>query len=196
MCLFTWLKRLAGEVPLFFHFVPFCFLFPSLLSFVLFFCLICFLPEGETIFWISPALINGCQQLPCSAESCSEWQIILCHTERERQKEREREMLAACLSLLVASVIATASHLHRSTSEKVCHLGCYLVQTQLLRSATHVFFLNANTHAIYVYRLHTTQYTTHLFGACNDKNVPQNNWLCWYSYTPSNSLFWTGSGRH
>lgn len=57
-------------------------------------------------------------------------------------------MLAACLPLLVASVIAAASHLHRSTSEKVCHLGCYLVQTQLPRSDT--FFFWTQTHILYM----------------------------------------------
>lgn len=112
---------------------------PSSLSICPLVCLICSPPEGGTIFWMSPMLINWCQRPPCRAYSCSEWQIILCHgesvweEEESRGEEGEREMLAACPSLLVASVIATASHLHRSTSEKVWHLGGYVFQILLER---------------------------------------------------------------
>lgn len=129
---FTWLKRSAKGVPLFILLCSLFLPFPSLLSICPLVCLICFLPEGETIFWMSPALINWCQRPPCSAYSCSEWQIILCHREsvREAGREREggREMLAVCLSSLVASAIAAASHLHRSTSGKVWRLGGDVVQ--------------------------------------------------------------------
>lgn len=131
-------KRSPTVFPLCSPFLP-LFFPPSSLSICPLVCLICSLPEGGTIFWMSPMLINWCQRPPCRAYSCSEWQIILCHgesvweEEESRGEEGEREMLAACPSLLVASVIATASHLHRSTSEKVWHLGGYVFQILLER---------------------------------------------------------------
>lgn len=74
-------KTRCFSTCVYFFFFPSC--FSSLLSICPLVCLICFLPEGETIFWMSPVLINGCQRPPCSADSCSEWQIILCHRESQ-----------------------------------------------------------------------------------------------------------------
>lgn len=141
------------KIPLLFYLLLlFFFPFSVLLSICPLVCLICFLPDGETIFWMSPVLINGCQRPPCSADPCSEWQIILCHREsvraREIDREGEREMLAATLSLLVASVIAAVNHLHRSTSETVWHLGGYYVQTLLQTPDAHI---STQTHMHSVY---------------------------------------------
>lgn len=66
--------------------------FSSLLSICPLVCLICFLPEEETIFWMSPVLINCCQRPPCSADSCSEWQIMLCHGETVGEEGRQRDV--------------------------------------------------------------------------------------------------------
>ena len=90
-------KRSPTVFPLCSPFLP-LFLTPSPLSICPLVCLICFPPEGGTIFWMSPMLINWCQRPPCSAYSCSEWQIILCHGESVWEElesrgggERERE---------------------------------------------------------------------------------------------------------
>lgn len=83
-------------------------------------CVSPFLPEGETIFWMSRVLINGCQQSPCQSgrSFCATEGVCVCN----RDGHTDRKMLAACLSLLVASVISTRSLLHRSTCEIAWHL--------------------------------------------------------------------------
>lgn len=62
----------------------------------------------------------------------------MCHAEKkERVRQAEREGLAPCPPSLVASVIATAGHLHRSASEKVRHLGRFGVQILAHSKYTH-----------------------------------------------------------
>lgn len=148
MCLFTWLKRLAGEVPLFFHFVPFCFLFPSLLSFVLFF-LFDLLParrrdnildKPSTDKWMPAAALQRGVLLRVADH-------FVPHIERKTEREGERDV--GCLSALACGICDCSSEpfasIHFWESLPFRLLPCPNTATKI----RHVFFWT-QTHILYM----------------------------------------------
>lgn len=83
-------------------------------------------------------------------------------------------MLAACLSLLVASVIATANHLHQSTSEKVWHLGGYVVQIPLERQTIDAIQAKCTYSSIYIKKLQSLLITKTLLKPINSFYILMN----------------------